>query len=353
MHNPLRVSTLSTDADWGNVRHGKGVRFEALRKILEQEIEWQAVRRVADIGANRGNFVLWLNENHPEIESWAIEPDANIVSSYAKVPGLRLHVNRLEALNLPAEQFDFIFCSHTLEHANSASRMLEIIFQALRPGGMLLLEIPNLQGITDEDVIEEFFIDKHPFHFDRETLLDYLPSAGFSVVQGAKDCDPYNITLLLRRDITSKRYSPANGVARAARNRDWAAGFTQRLYTNRTLLRQLVNEKLRPLAKRQKVAYWGASRIFDALVKYGDLSQEDVYCLVDRYLQGIVPETHGLRIERPEILRIREPQAVVILGRSAENQMAREAYSFGIRHVLKFSELMDQMRNVPTRGRDV
>lgn len=347
-----RSRTLSTDADWGNVRHGKSARFGALLRILEREIAWVSVRRVADIGANRGDFVLWLNENHPDIESWAIEPDTNIISHYAEIPNLHLHTCRLESLQLPASQFDLIFCSHTLEHADSAAEMLNTLHRALRPGGLLLLDIPNLEGISSNDIIEEFFIDKHSFHFDRETLLDYLPSAGYSVLQGSGDEDVYNVTLLLRRENLNIHYCPTDGVKRAARNRQWLASFTQRLPANRILLQDIVDKKLRPLAKRQKVAYWGAGRIFDALVRYGGLGPQDVYCLVDRHLQGIVEKTHGLKIERPESLLIHEPQVIVVLARSAEELIARSAYSFGIRHVIKFSELLGQVRDVPSRNRD-
>lgn len=342
---PKRIQTLSTDADWGNVRHGKGVRFDFLRTVLENEIQWNTVSKVVDVGSNRGDFVLWLNNHHPNVECWAIEPDKSVVENYAQIQQVNLHLDRLEHLSLPSNYFDLIFCSHTLEHADSAAEMLEIIRQALRPGGLLLLEIPNLQGITNQDVIEEFFIDKHTFHFDRETLIDYVSSSGFSVLRGLNDKDELNITLLLRRDSEPAVFQPNAGTSRAARNAEWINLFAKRLPINRHLLKWIVEEKLRPLGARQKVGYWGGGRILDTLIKYGGLRSDDIYCLVDAHLHKIIKETHGVRIERPEMLRILEPQVLVTLGRSAEEFMAKSAYSFGIRHVVKFSELMDQARN--------
>ncbi len=349
---PDRIRTLSADADWGNVRHGKGVRFGALRSILERDVNWFETRRAVDIGANRGDFILWLNTTHQEVECWAIEPDESVVSTYANLSSVRLHVNRLEQVNLTASYFDLVLCSHTLEHAESAGGMLETMRQALKPGGMLLLEVPNLKGITGEETVEEFFIDKHSFHFDRETLLDYLRCAGFSVLRGADDTDNLNITLLLRREGERVQYRPHDGQDRAARNRQWIADYAKRLPANRALLKRIVDEKLRPLGKRQKVGYWGAGRIFDALVNYGGLEEQDVYCLVDRYLYGIIPKTHGVAIERPEALRLREPQVLIALGRSAEDQIARTAYAFGVRHVVKFSDLMEQARDLPMTHSD-
>ena len=342
---PERIQTLSTDADWGNVRHGKGVRFEFLRTILETEIHWEGISRVADVGSNRGDFVLWLNNNHPKVECWAIEPDKSVVENYAHIQQVNLHLDRLENVPLPNDYFDLIFCSHTLEHADTAAEMIEIIRKALRPGGMLLLEVPNLQGITGQDVIEEFFIDKHTFHFDRETLIDYVTSSGFSVLRGLNDNDELNITLLLCRDAESVVYHPIAGISRATRNFEWINLFANRMPINRQLLKWIVQEKLRPLGARQKVGYWGGGRILDTLLKYGGLRPDDIFCLVDSHLHKIVKETNGIRIERPEMLRILEPQVLVTLGRSSENLMAKSAYSFGIRHVVMFSELMGQARN--------
>ena len=41
-----------------------------------------------------------------------------------------------------------------------------------------------------------------------------------------------------------------------------------------------------PLIKRQKVAFWGASRTLDALVKYGALDLSNAHIIVDSYLHG-------------------------------------------------------------------
>ena len=77
-------------------------------------------------------------------------------------------------------------------------------------------------------------------------------------------------------------------------------------------------------------------------MKYGGLSAAHVNCLFDGYLYKVVGESHGVKIERPEFIKLHEPQVVVILGNSAEQEMANRAYSMGVRHVIKFSELIEQ-----------
>ena len=118
--------------------------------------------------------------------------------------------------------------------------------------------------------------------------------------------------------------------------------YQTNLEDNRRILKDLVENKLNPLLERQKVGIWGAARIFDALVKYGKLNIEKVGILVDGHLWDKMDEAHGLKIHRPEYLRVYEPQVVLILARSAEEKLAKRANLFGVRHVVRFNDLMNQ-----------
>lgn len=343
-----KIRTLSADADWGNVRHGKGVRFDFLRQKILQFTTPSDIRHALDIGANRGDFALWLNQENPDSAILAIEPDTTVTASYNGIANILVKHARIEHEQLPAEQFDLIFCSHTLEHAHSGRHMLGQIHDALSPIGIAVIEVPNLEVLDTPDIVEEFFIDKHTFHFDRQTLLNMVKSIGFDVLSGTTDTDKMNITLVLKRGTAiSPSLVADEESAHVRRNCTWLNAYPGKLTKNRGFLKAIVETKLHPLAKRQKVAYWGASRIFDALVKYGKLDPQSVFCLVDRYLHATIGETHGIKIHRPEYLRLVEPHVIVVLGNSAEEAIARTAYEMGIRHVLKFSELMGQVRDLP------
>ena len=121
------------------------------------------------------------------------------------------------------------------------------------------------------------------------------------------------------------------------------ANYSCTLDANRAKLRRLVEQKLRPLAKVQRVGYWGAGRIFNALCRYGGLRPGDVYCLVDRHLQSIVQTTEGVAIQRPERLKRLDPQVLVILGRVSAEAMRKEARELGVVNVVTFAELMEQV----------
>jgi hypothetical protein len=339
-----KVRTLSTDADWGNVRHGKGVRFDHLKGLIKKYVDLGAIKNIVDIGSNRGDFVKWAKIEMPKATIIAIEPDGSVIDTYKNLDGIQVYIEKSEKVSLESEKTDLIFNSHTLEHAKSASAMLKQMYDAMKFGAYAILEVPNLEVISTDGVIEEYFIDKHTFHFDRGVLIDYVIQMGFEVLGGLQDVDKLNLTLVLKKINLSKPYEPIDGIVRAKQNIGWLKEYPHKLQKNRIFLKEIVSQKLKPLGLRQKVAFWGAGRIFDTLIKYGNLESSDVYCLVDRYLAGIVDHTHGIEIRRPEYLRLLEPNVVVILGVSAEANMASEAYKMGIRHVLKFSELMDQVK---------
>ena len=48
-------------------------------------------------------------------------------------------------------------------------------------------------------------------------------------------------------------------------------------------------------------------------------------------------------IKEPSYLKQYEPSIVFVLARSAENDIAKIAYKMGIRHVIKYSEIFEQV----------
>lgn len=350
-----RVKSISSEADWGNIRHGKGARFGAALHILENAIPWDSVRSALEIGSNRGAFVKWMHETHPGIALTAIETDQALAEDYRSQEGLKLIIDRAENVRLSGGQFDFIFSSHTLEHAASACAMLAQSYNALGKGGLMFLEVPNIAAIRQLDIVEEHFIDKHVFHFDRSLLVEYCEYTGFEIIQGRSDEDPFNITLLMRKGPGSSRSGAwPEPNERPADNRESIMRYIETLRHNRELLRSIVEHVLAPLALRQKVAYWGAGRIFDALVKFGGLESKDVYCLVDRFLSGILTEVHGIPVKTPDALRKLEPQVMIVLARSSEDEITRQAQRYGVRHILTFSQLLTQARdNLVATGRAI
>ncbi|MHA1360794.1 MAG: class I SAM-dependent methyltransferase, partial [Candidatus Helarchaeota archaeon] len=162
-------------------------RLHAVTKILGSFIPWNGIRNVLDVGSNRGDFVKWLQTKNLVTDIVAVEPDRNIIDDYKSLPNLTLYIDKLEKINLPSSYFDLVYCAQTLEHAESASAMLEQIQDCMKIGSHLFLEVPNIDILRSDDIVEEFFMDKHKFHFNHSLLRDYLNILGFEIAYDSTD----------------------------------------------------------------------------------------------------------------------------------------------------------------------
>lgn len=51
-------------------------------------------------------------------------------------------IGDLKSCDIPPNSFDVIYCSHVLEHVNGAEQVIDNFIHWLRPGGLILIQIP-------------------------------------------------------------------------------------------------------------------------------------------------------------------------------------------------------------------
>lgn len=103
-------------------------------------------------------LALWLDRHGQSLSSAAIlhfapEPClAKLLRSRAAklvsadiVPGRADRVIDIEAIDLPADAFDWIVCSHVLEHVDDRLALAEM-HRVLRPNGTALIMLPVIEG---------------------------------------------------------------------------------------------------------------------------------------------------------------------------------------------------------------
>jgi 2-polyprenyl-3-methyl-5-hydroxy-6-metoxy-1,4-benzoquinol methylase len=80
------------------------------------------------------------------------------------------------------EQYDFIHMSHVIEHIPKYSLLwiVDALYQALRPGGVLLLRTPNMEGPTPNSSL--YVTLAHEYGFCGSNLKSLLDICGFDDV---------------------------------------------------------------------------------------------------------------------------------------------------------------------------
>ncbi len=139
--------------------------------------------RLLEIGCSAGMF-LWHVRGKVG-EAVGIDFDADSAKYAARKCGCRVYTEELARLPLPKGYFDVICMFQTLEHVNDPLEFIKNAGEYLKPGGILYVEVPNLDDILVSSYDLPFhsrfyFHSAHLFYFTRRSLAKLLSIAGFS-----------------------------------------------------------------------------------------------------------------------------------------------------------------------------
>jgi SAM-dependent methyltransferase len=339
---PRRAPAVSSGADWGNVRYGKGFRTKiALDAVLRHRKPSDSFS-LLDVGSNRGSFARALLDKAPNAAIVALEPDERVARSCAGLERCELHIGRIEDTVLESERFDIVHSCHTIEHLAHPGPVLADHWRCLKDGGLLVLDAPNIALIGADDIVEEWFIDKHLTHFSERTLIRMVEASGFSILEKPNPADRENLFLV------AKKSTRADGAI---------AGDPQEAETAHGLIAAYVAARARNLAalvavaaelsslSAKGVAMWGAGRIFDSLVVHGRFDASALRLLIDTHLKAHVGERHGCALAGPEALAQSNPGVIVVMSRGFAGEIAAEARKLApAAEILLYTDLLSRAR---------
>lgn len=138
--------------------------------------------RVLDVGCGSGLFLAALAKRGFECHGTEFSDDTAVRAR--ALPGLRVHTGPIDADTYAAGSFDLISVWHVLEHLGDPDELLRHCARWLRPGGALMLAVPNIDSWQARLFRGAWFhLDppRHFFHFGPGSLGSALAAAGFRV----------------------------------------------------------------------------------------------------------------------------------------------------------------------------
>lgn len=140
--------------------------FEFARPEVLSLVPHEA-RCVLDVGCGSGRLGAALRQRQP-CEVWGIERES-IAASQAALRLDRVLTVNLESddWSLPDGYFDCVICADVLEHLRHPEQILKRLKPALRPGGSIVLSLPNVQHHS----VITGLLDGH-FTYEPAGLLD-------------------------------------------------------------------------------------------------------------------------------------------------------------------------------------
>jgi SAM-dependent methyltransferase len=333
---------VSSGADWGNVRYGKGFRTRQAMDALAPFISFDAPLALLDVGSNRGRFAKAFLDKAPNARLVAVEPDERYADSAASLPRTFLIQSRIEDTNLEDGAFDIVHSCHTIEHLAHPFAALKDHARVLKAGGLLVIDAPNIALIGGDDIVEEWFIDKHLYHFSDVTLPRMIEAAGFTIIAHPDPDDAINLLYVAKKTGAPKTEFPAD-LREARHARELLQSYRHTRAANLSALKSAAAE-INALAPR-RVALWGAGRLFDSLVLAGGFDPKSLAILIDTHLAALVPERHGVKPALPTALKDQKVDVIVIMSRGFAAEIVTEAKTLAPNaQVILYADLLARAR---------
>lgn len=140
-------------------------------------------RRILDVGTSYGFFLVAARQRGWETAGVEIAPEP---AEYARrTYGLDVRTGTLDTVGLEPESFDVVTIRHVLEHVPDPLGMLYQARTLVRPGGLVLVAVPNLASLAFRlNGRYWWWIDPptHLYYFTPRTLRALLERAGLQVV---------------------------------------------------------------------------------------------------------------------------------------------------------------------------
>jgi ubiquinone/menaquinone biosynthesis C-methylase UbiE len=135
-------------------------------------------RALLEVGCGAGFVLSGLREQMPSIRLSACDRSTDALT-HASRRAKPVHLFQADVTSLPATSaFDAVLALDVIEHVDDDQAALAEIFRVLRPGGGVVLTVPQHPWLWSQ--VDEFSC--HRRRYQRRELLDKVRRAGFEVL---------------------------------------------------------------------------------------------------------------------------------------------------------------------------
>jgi 2-polyprenyl-3-methyl-5-hydroxy-6-metoxy-1,4-benzoquinol methylase len=169
-----------------------------------------------DYGCGTGHFLARAKSTGWQVTG--LEPNARARQDAAARVGQPI-LDASALAGLASGSFDVITLWHVLEHVHALHETLTELLAALKPGGKLLIAVPNAESLDAQHYRQawaSYDVPRHLYHFVPATMQRLLASHGLRVVQTLPlALDAYYISMLSERNLAPERAGGPLAVLKA------------------------------------------------------------------------------------------------------------------------------------------
>jgi SAM-dependent methyltransferase len=158
-------------------QRAKRINLKRKFRIVQKLLKGEGV--LMDVGAGTGDFLKYAQERG--WEAYGVEPDDQ-ARERAHQKGVSVYKS-LAVQKQPA--YDVISFWHVFEHLRSLEESIDEISAALKPGGHLVIAVPNYKSLDAKFYKEHwaaFDVPRHLWHFSRDSIKHLFTPKGYELL---------------------------------------------------------------------------------------------------------------------------------------------------------------------------
>ena len=188
-----------------DVRPGLAFRVKSMldgRRLRQLTAGLTPGSRLLDVGCAAGMLLDVVRRECPNISVLDGLEISEAAAVGARKKGYNVQIATVETASLPTDYYDVIMLQQVIEHVHDPRGVLVKLRSALRPGGRLVMETPNLYSWDHQLFRNGYWEGYHiPRHFNLWTndgMRQLVQGAGFSGFALQKRIKPVHWTLSLQ-----------------------------------------------------------------------------------------------------------------------------------------------------------
>ena len=174
--NINEVYSQMKSVDAAIIRESRLRATESQMKLIKK---YKDGARLLDVGCGEGFFLF--NASKAGYTTKGVEPSQGAAAYARKEFGLDVEAKHFEELRFPENHFDVVTLWQVLEHMLYPLMILKEVHRILKPGGMLVITTPDIEGIPARILKKRWWCITrlHINQFTTKTLTNSIKNAGF------------------------------------------------------------------------------------------------------------------------------------------------------------------------------
>jgi 2-polyprenyl-3-methyl-5-hydroxy-6-metoxy-1,4-benzoquinol methylase len=174
---------------WSPSRPGRLKKLESVyRRIalrdhiafISRSVKDRSGLELLDVGCGSGTLLSLLKDQGFRVRGVDFSAEASTIAKHEN--GVDVEVGSLEEVDFPDRSFDVVTLFHVMEHVTNPRQVLREVSRILRPEGVVILQVPNIESWQFKIFGAKWYgldIPRHVIDYSRNSMLRLLNDSGF------------------------------------------------------------------------------------------------------------------------------------------------------------------------------